>query len=93
MKRRKWTYWFFVRIPLWYLLLSVVLVVLLRWVPVRYTPVMLKRAFQARNEHSYHSEREWVSLEDISPELVKAVIRTEDQRFYQHHGFIIRALF
>lgn len=87
MKRRKWTYWLFVRIPAWYLLLSVVLVVLLRWVPVRYTPVMLKRAFQARNEHFYHSEREWVSLEDISPELVKAVIRTEDQRFYQHHGF------
>jgi monofunctional glycosyltransferase len=30
--------------------------------------------------------RDWVSLEKISPYLVRAVIAAEDQRFCQHHG-------
>ncbi len=29
---------------------------------------------------------EWARLADISPALVKAVIRSEDKRFYDHHG-------
>ena len=29
----------------------------------------------------------WRSLEGISPELVKAVLAGEDQRFFRHHGF------
>ncbi len=35
---------------------------------------------------------EWVTLPDISPALVKAVIRSEDKRFYDHHGADWRAL-
>jgi len=85
--RRSWKYWIFVRIPLWIILASMALVTLLRWVPVRYTPVMLKRAFQFRSEENYRSYQEWVSLEEISPELIKAVILAEDQKFYSHHGF------
>ena len=30
---------------------------------------------------------DWVSLEDISPYLVDAVISVEDKNFYSHHGF------
>ena len=87
MGRRKWTYRRFVRAPLLFILLSVILVTLLRWVPVRYTPVMLKRAFQFRGDKAYNTEREWVSLEKIAPELIDAVILSEDQRYYAHHGF------
>ena len=87
MKRRRIAYWLFVRIPFWVLVASVALVTLLRWVPVRYTPLMLKRAFQFRNEENYHSEQKWVSLEDIAPELIQAVIAAEDQKFWDHHGF------
>lgn len=29
----------------------------------------------------------WRNLEDISPELVQAVLAGEDQRFFRHHGF------
>ena len=40
---------------------------------------------------------EWVSLEDISPELINAVLSTEDKNFYKHHGFdylrIIKAMY
>ncbi len=40
---------------------------------------------------------EWVKLEDISPNLINAVISVEDKNFYQHKGFdylrIAKALF
>lgn len=32
------------------------------------------------------SNREWVGLDEISPQVVDALIATEDHRFYQHHG-------
>ena len=85
--RRSLTYRLLVRTPLWIILGSIVLVIVLRWVPVRYTPLMLKRAFQFRAEEDYRTEQEWVSREHISPELVEAVIACEDQLYRQHHGF------
>ena len=30
---------------------------------------------------------EWVNLEDISDNLIDAVISVEDKNFYNHHGF------
>ncbi len=40
---------------------------------------------------------EWVSLEEISPDLINAVLSTEDKNFYKHYGFdflrIIKALY
>ncbi|MDQ3060992.1 MAG: transglycosylase domain-containing protein [Pseudomonadota bacterium] len=32
------------------------------------------------------ANREWVKLADISPNVVAALIATEDHRFYEHHG-------
>lgn len=85
--KKGWKYWLFIRIPIWFILVSIVLVTLLRWAPVRFTPVMLKRAFQFHQESGYRSDQKWVSLENISPELIKAVILAEDQKYYSHHGF------
>ena len=87
MRMRKRTFRLLVVMPVVLFLTSVLLVTLLRWVPVRFTPVMLKRAFQFREREGSRARQEWVSLEDISPELIKAVIVAEDQRFFQHHGF------
>ncbi|MBL4951856.1 transglycosylase domain-containing protein, partial [Neobacillus sp. YIM B02564] len=36
------------------------------------------------------SNREWVPLAKISPNVVKALIATEDRRFYEHHGIDLR---
>jgi len=40
---------------------------------------------------------DWVSLEDISPNLINAVLSTEDKKFYKHNGFdylrIIKAMY
>ena len=34
----------------------------------------------------------WVPLSRISPHLIRAVIISEDARFYQHHGFDLKAI-
>ena len=40
---------------------------------------------------------EWVSIEDISPDLINAILSTEDKNFYTHNGFdflrIMKAMF
>ena len=36
--------------------------------------------------------RQWVALEKIAPNVVNALIATEDRRFYQHHGIDFRRL-
>ena len=87
MKKRKWTFRLFVRLPLLFITVSVALVLMFRWVPVRYTPLMLIRAIQYRKVESFSTKHDWVSLKDISPEMVKAVVMTEDQKFYTHKGF------
>ena len=37
--------------------------------------------------------RDWVKLADISPNVTKALLATEDKRFYEHHGIdVMRTL-
>ncbi len=36
------------------------------------------------------ANRDWVKLADISPNVVAALIATEDHRFYEHHGLDIK---
>lgn len=86
-KKRRLAYWLFVRIPFWFVVLSIALVFLLKWVPVRYTPLMLKRSVQFARTEDFHTRREWKPLKRISPEMIKAVIASEDSHFDEHHGF------
>lgn len=83
MKRRKLWYWLLVRIPLWFVIISAALVTLFKWVPVYYTPLMAVRAVQ----YDFEFRRDWTPLEKISPEMIKAVIASEDNRFATHNGF------
>ncbi|SUA90384.1 Penicillin-binding protein 1A [Pandoraea pulmonicola] len=36
------------------------------------------------------SNREWVPLAEVSPNVVKALVATEDHRFYEHHGLDLK---
>ncbi|WP_371328797.1 penicillin-binding protein 1A [Pandoraea sp. PE-S2R-1] len=36
------------------------------------------------------SNREWVALKDVSPNVIKALVSTEDHRFYEHHGIDLK---
>jgi monofunctional glycosyltransferase len=37
-------------------------------------------------------QKKWVSLSNISPYLIKAVIIAEDDKFWSHHGFDVEAM-
>ncbi len=39
------------------------------------------------------ANRDWVKLADISPNVVAALIATEDHRFYEHHGLDLKRTF
>ena len=39
------------------------------------------------------ANRDWVKLTDISPNVVAALIATEDHRFYEHHGLDMKRTF
>ncbi|MDD3787967.1 MAG: monofunctional biosynthetic peptidoglycan transglycosylase [Petrimonas sp.] len=73
---------------LWFFILSVGGVIIYRFVPVVATPLMAIRAVQSiaagEKPQFYHR---WVAYDDISDNLKRAVLASEDQRFFQHHGF------
>lgn len=70
-------------------LLSIFFVVLFKWVPVPFTPLMAIRYFENPAEDIHH---EWVPREKISPNLQMAVIASEDQNFINHSGFDYQAI-
>ena len=63
-------------------------IVMLRWINPWTTMVQMERRVQAfRVQRAYKKHYEFVSLQDISPNLQHAVVAAEDGRFRQHHGF------
>ena len=72
---------------------TILSVVVLRWVPVWFTPLMFIRLGE---QHAKGKEltlhHHWVPLEEISPSLPLAVMGSEDARFLEHHGFDYKAI-
>ena len=70
-------------------ILSLTTVLLLRWFPVPISSFMLYKHFEDLSEKQTLSEirYQWVNAEKISPMVKKAVIASEDQRFFEHNGF------
>jgi monofunctional biosynthetic peptidoglycan transglycosylase len=59
-----------------------------RFVPPPLTPLMaIRGAGYAIHGTSPVLDKDWKSLENISPRLVEAVVASEDQRFFEHNGF------
>ena len=81
-----------IKIPLAVILLSVLSVLLLKWVPVWVTPIMVSRSIEYRQDPDFRTAKRWCRLEDISPELMKAVITSEDNLFCEHKGFDRKAI-
>lgn len=78
---------FFLKLFLSLVALSVLWVVILKWVPVWYTPLMAVRSFEYSGDKSFHTRKDWVSYKKISPEAARAVIASEDNLFFEHAGF------
>lgn len=78
---------------LWFLGLSILSVLVFKWVPIPFTPLMVTRVieFKLDGDDAIYSHT-WVPLKDISPNLQKAVIASEDGTFLTHHGFDFKAM-
>ncbi|TDE00126.1 monofunctional biosynthetic peptidoglycan transglycosylase [Flavobacterium sandaracinum] len=73
---------------LWFFGLSLFFVVLFKFVPVPFTPLMVIRAIEnkAAGKEVFFSH-DWEPIENISMNLQKAVIASEDGTFLKHNGF------
>jgi monofunctional biosynthetic peptidoglycan transglycosylase len=72
---------------------TILSVVLLRWVPVWFTPLMFIRvAQQSSQDKELTLHHHWVPLKKISPSLPLAVMASEDAHFLEHHGFDFKAI-
>ena len=74
----------FAKAILWFIGLSLLLVILLKWVPVPITATMLM------DENGI--TKDWETLDNIDPNLVAAVIAAEDSKFCEHSGFDLEAI-
>lgn len=67
---------------------SIVWVILARFIPVYLTPLMIIRSVEAVAAGEMPSnEKDWVPIDEISPNMVNAVIASEDNLFMTHYGF------
>ena len=82
----------FIKLPLALVALSLLLAVAYKWLPVYVTPLMVQRSIEFRNDDSFHTHKTWKSYKDISPELARAVIASEDNLFADHNGFDWKAI-
>ena len=72
---------------------TVMLTVLLKWFPVIATPLVFFRTAEYAVDGKWVSvHKDWVSLDEISPHLQKAVIASEDPKFLDHNGFDFQAI-
>jgi len=85
--RNPWRRWL-LRIVFVFLLVSVLPVLLLRWIPPPTSAVMLARTLDEGRSQDY----QWVPLERIAPDAALAVVAAEDQKFPDHWGFDLDAI-
>lgn len=76
-----------IKLPLAFVAVTVLWVLMLKWVPVWVTPLMVSRSIEYRNDDTFRTQKKWRRYERISPEMAKAVIASEDNLFAEHNGF------
>lgn len=78
---------------LWFFGSSIFLVVVFKFVPVPFTPLMLIRTIENKSagKENFFSH-DWEPIENISNNLQKAVIASEDGTFLTHNGFDFTAM-
>ncbi|GAB7528108.1 monofunctional biosynthetic peptidoglycan transglycosylase [Pseudomonas sp. 3A(2025)] len=83
----------FVKALLWFAAGSVVVVLLLRWIPPPGTALMVERKIESWFDgQPIDLQRDWQPWEQIAAPLKVSVIAGEDQRFAEHWGFDIAAI-
>lgn len=91
------------RLRPWYWLKRGVIAIIGLWVlgivafaflPVPFSAVMVERQVGAwlSGDFGYVAHSDWVSMDDISPQMALAVMAAEDQKFPDHWGFDVAAI-
>ena len=78
-----------VRLGVAWVVLSVLVVLALRWLPPPTSAFMVQRQAQAwwAGDRSFRLRHDWRPWDEVSPDLRIAVVASEDQKFPQHNGF------
>ncbi|MEN6619717.1 MAG: monofunctional biosynthetic peptidoglycan transglycosylase [Rikenellaceae bacterium] len=77
----------FIYIPLSFIVISLLSVLVLKWMPVYCTPLMVIRSADHISDKTFKTYKTWKPIENISENLQMAVIASEDNRFLEHKGF------
>lgn len=81
------------KVTKWFFILSILSVIVFKWVPVPFTPLMITRTIEQKIDgKEVVWQHDWTPIEEISPNLQKAVISSEDGLFLQHNGFDFGAM-
>lgn len=81
--------WRFLRkFVIWFFIISISWVILARFIPIWVTPLMVIRSVEAVVDGKTPKiKKDWVFIDKISPNMVQAVVASEDNLFMQHNGF------
>ena len=76
------------RLLILFLALSLIGVLLFRFIPIPFTPFMVVKTIeQVSAGKGFRWHKTWVPLAQISKNVPKAMLAAEDQNFLSHHGF------
>lgn len=83
-----------IKVIKWFFIVSILSVIFFRFFPVPITPYMIFNlpAQLFEENRKFRLEKDWVSIDEMSSYMPKAVVATEDQKFYNHWGFDIEAI-
>ena len=86
-------YWF-KKILFYFFIASVLSVIAFRFVPPPFTPLMLVRLVEQAIDpkKELRLQKTWLGFDEISPNMMQAVIAAEDQNFMNHFGLDFAAM-
>ncbi len=93
IRRRRWRAWLW-KLPLLFVVVSVIQVLALRFINPPFSMFMVARQLDAvvAGEFGYRIAYDWRSMQRIAPHLPVALVAAEDQNFAHHHGFDFEAI-
>lgn len=73
---------------------SIILSFAYKFINPPFTILMLQRTVEQTfsSERDVRMKKDWVSIDEISPNMIKAVIASEDNLFNKHNGFDTKAI-
>ena len=76
-----------------FIIISIVWVVIGLFLPILATPLMVIRSVESIAQGEFpRNSKQWVPINKISPNMIQAVVASEDNLFMQHHGFSFESM-